>query len=71
MGAWGQGSWGAWGQGSWGAGGQGDGVRVTSPEEIAPAIRQGFASGKPSIINVEVNKKYPSPFVESYEQMID
>jgi len=49
----------------------GYGVRVTSPEEIAPAIRQGFSSGKPSIINVEVNKKYPSPYVESYGQMFD
>jgi acetolactate synthase-1/2/3 large subunit len=48
----------------------GYGVRVTSPEEIAPAIRQGFVSGKPSIINVEVNKNYPSPYVESYGQLL-
>jgi acetolactate synthase I/II/III large subunit len=33
----------------------GYGERVTRPEEIIPAIRRGFASGKPAIINVEVD----------------
>ncbi len=33
----------------------GYGERVTRPEEIIPAIQRGAASGKPSIINVEVD----------------
>ena len=33
----------------------GYGERVTRPEEIIPAIRRGYASGKPAIINVEVD----------------
>jgi len=47
----------------------GYGVQVSAPEDIAPAIREGYASGKPAIINVEVNKKYPSPYVEIYGQI--
>lgn len=34
----------------------GYGEKVTRPEEIIPAIRRGFASGKPAIINVEVDQ---------------
>jgi hypothetical protein len=31
---------------------------VTDPEEILPAIQRAAANGKPSIINVEVDKKF-------------
>jgi thiamine pyrophosphate-dependent acetolactate synthase large subunit-like protein len=43
----------------------GYGVKVTKPEQIAPAIRQGYASGKPAIINVEVSKVHASPVTEA------
>jgi acetolactate synthase-1/2/3 large subunit len=39
----------------------GYGERVTQPEDILPAIRRGHASGKPSIINVEVDRMTASP----------
>ena len=43
----------------------GYGVKVTKPEQIAPAIRKGYASGKPAIINVEVSKLHASPVTEA------
>ena len=35
----------------------GHGEMVTDPEEIVPAIKRAVANGKPSIINVEVDKE--------------
>jgi hypothetical protein len=42
----------------------GYGEKVTDPKEILPAIRRAAANGKPSIINVEVDKESLSPFIE-------
>ena len=39
----------------------GYGEMVRCPEEIVPAIRRAVASGKPSIINVEVDQVTASP----------
>ncbi len=39
----------------------GYGERVTRPEDIGSAIRRGYASGKPSIINVETSRESSSP----------
>ena len=36
--------------------GMGYGELVAKPEEIIPAIKRGYASGKPAIINVEVDQ---------------
>jgi acetolactate synthase-1/2/3 large subunit len=47
----------------------GHGEVVTEPEEIVPAIRRAVANGKPSIINVEVDKISPSPFIGGYAAM--
>jgi acetolactate synthase-1/2/3 large subunit len=44
----------------------GYGERVTDPEEIVPAIKRGFASGKPSIINVEVDNFTTSPATRGF-----
>ena len=35
----------------------GYGEMVTDPEEIVPAIKRAVANGKPSIINVEVDRE--------------
>jgi acetolactate synthase-1/2/3 large subunit len=48
----------------------GYGEQVTDPTEILPAIRRAAANGKPSIINVEVNKESLSPFIEGYATMV-
>lgn len=48
----------------------GYGERVTDPQEIVPAIRRAAANGKPSIINVEVDKESLSPFIEGYATMV-
>ncbi len=48
----------------------GHGERVTDPAEIRPAIRRAAASGKPSIINVEVDKVSLSPFIAGYANMV-
>ena len=48
----------------------GYGEKVTAPEEILPAIRRAAANGKPSIINVEVDNKSLSPFIEGYATMV-
>ena len=46
----------------------GYGERVTDPEEIVPAIKRAAANGKPSIINVEVDKVSLSPFIAGYAE---
>jgi acetolactate synthase-1/2/3 large subunit len=48
----------------------GYGEKVTDPTEILPAIRRAAANGKPSIINVEVDKESLSPFIEGYATMV-
>jgi acetolactate synthase-1/2/3 large subunit len=48
----------------------GYGERVTDPEEIVPAIKRAAANGKPSIINVEVDKVSLSPFIAGYANMV-
>jgi len=47
----------------------GHGEMVTDPEEIVPAIKKAVANGKPSIINVEIDKVSPSPFIGGYAAM--
>jgi acetolactate synthase-1/2/3 large subunit len=47
----------------------GYGELVTDPEEIVPAIKRAVANGKPSIINVEIDKVSPSPFIGGYAAM--
>jgi acetolactate synthase-1/2/3 large subunit len=47
----------------------GHGELVTDPEEIVPAIKRAVINGKPSIINVEVDKISPSPFIGGYAAM--
>jgi acetolactate synthase-1/2/3 large subunit len=47
----------------------GHGELVTDPEEIAPAVKRAAANGKPSIINVEVDKVSFSPFIGGYAAM--
>jgi acetolactate synthase-1/2/3 large subunit len=48
----------------------GHGERVTEPEQIVPAIRRAAANGKPSIVNVEVDKVSLSPFISGYAKMV-
>lgn len=48
----------------------GHGEVVTDPEEIIPAIKRAAANGKPSIINVEVDKVSLSPFIAGYANMV-
>ncbi|MCP4714133.1 MAG: thiamine pyrophosphate-binding protein [Deltaproteobacteria bacterium] len=48
----------------------GHGERVTDPEEIRPAIRRAAANGKPSIINVEIDKVSLSPMIEGYADSV-
>lgn len=47
----------------------GHGEMVTDPEKIVPAIKRAAANGKPSIINVEVDKVSLSPFIGGYAAM--
>jgi acetolactate synthase I/II/III large subunit len=47
----------------------GHGELVTEPEEIVLAIKRAAANGKPSIINVEIDKVSPSPFIGGYAAM--
>lgn len=42
------------------------GELVTDVKEIIPAIRRAYQSGKPAVINVEVNDEYPCPFTVMY-----
>jgi acetolactate synthase-1/2/3 large subunit len=44
----------------------GYGELVTDPEQIVPAIKRGFESGKPAIINVEVDRHNMSPVTKSF-----
>jgi acetolactate synthase-1/2/3 large subunit len=48
----------------------GYGESVTDPAEIIPAILRAVANGKPSIINVEVDKVSLSPFIAGYANMV-
>ena len=48
----------------------GHGECVTDPSEIIPAIKRAKANGKPSIINVEVDKVSLSPFIAGYANMV-
>lgn len=48
----------------------GHGECVADPEQIIPAIRRAVASGKPSIINVEVDKVSLSPFIDIYAKQV-
>jgi acetolactate synthase-1/2/3 large subunit len=48
----------------------GHGECVTDPAEIIPAIKRAAANGKPSIINVEVDKVSLSPFIAGYANMV-
>jgi acetolactate synthase-1/2/3 large subunit len=48
----------------------GHGEVVTDPDEIIPAIRRAIVNGKPSIINVEVDKVSLSPMIAGYAQMV-
>lgn len=47
----------------------GHGEAVTDPDEIVPAIKRAVENGKPSIINVEIDKVSPSPFIGGYAAM--
>ena len=44
----------------------GYGELVTDAGDIIPAIKRAYASGKPSIINIEVHNEYPCPFTKAY-----
>ena len=48
----------------------GHGECVTDPAEIIPAIKRAAANGKPSIINVEVDKVSLSPMIAGYASMV-
>jgi acetolactate synthase-1/2/3 large subunit len=48
----------------------GHGEVVTDPAEIIPAIRRAADNGKPSVINVEVDKVSLSPFIAGYANMV-
>lgn len=48
----------------------GYGERVTDPAEIIPAIKRAAATGKPSIINVEVDKVSLSPMIAGFANMV-
>ena len=48
----------------------GHGECVTDPDEIIPAIKRAAANGKPSIINVEVDKVSLSPMIAGYASMV-
>ena len=46
----------------------GYGELVTEADRIIPAIRRGFASGKPAIINVVVDQNSISPITQMYAE---
>jgi len=48
----------------------GHGEHITDPEEIRPAIRRAAANGKPSIINVEIDKVSLSPMIAGYADSV-
>lgn len=41
------------------------GFRVNKPSDIIPAIKEVVKTGKPGIVNVEVSRKFMSPFTEA------
>jgi len=49
----------------------GFGELVTKPEDIIPAIKRGFESGRPSIINVEVDMVNCCPITKFFGAMFD
>jgi acetolactate synthase-1/2/3 large subunit len=49
----------------------GYGQKVTDPAEIIPAIRRAAASGKPSIVNVEVDHESLSPFIAGVKDRVN
>jgi acetolactate synthase-1/2/3 large subunit len=44
----------------------GHGERINDPGDILPAIKRAVANGKPSIINVQVDKVNMSPVTRSF-----
>lgn len=46
----------------------GYGELVTEADQIIPAIKRGYASGKPAIINVEVDQKSINPITRMYAE---
>lgn len=48
----------------------GHGEVVTHPEDIVPAIRKAVANGRPSIVNVEVDKVSVSPYIAAYAETV-
>jgi acetolactate synthase-1/2/3 large subunit len=44
----------------------GHGEHVTEPDEIAPAIKRAFASGKPALVNVLIRKDVGAPKGSTY-----
>ena len=48
----------------------GHGEVVKDPADIVPAIERAAATGKPSIINVEVDQVSLSPFIAAYADMV-
>jgi len=48
----------------------GHGEQVTDPDQIIPAIRRAAANGRPSIVNVEIDKESLSPFISPYADMV-
>jgi acetolactate synthase-1/2/3 large subunit len=48
----------------------GYGECVNDPDQIVPAIRRAVTNGKPSIINVEVDKVSFSPMIAAYLSMV-
>lgn len=48
----------------------GHGEMVNHPDQIRPAIRRAIASGKPSIINVEVDRVSMSPYTAQYAALL-
>jgi thiamine pyrophosphate-dependent acetolactate synthase large subunit-like protein len=49
----------------------GYGEMVTDPNEIIPAIKRAVANGKPSIVNVEIDKVSLSPFIAGVKNMVN
>ncbi len=49
----------------------GYGEMVTDPKEIIPAIKRAVANGKPSIINVQVDKNALSPAMAGLKNMVN
>jgi len=50
---------------------EGHGETVKIPEDIIPAIKRAIKNGKPSIINVEVDKESLSPFIAGVKNAVN